>query len=489
MSTFSAPETGQKRVHLEVLTHDDATEIFVIDAQLNLAARGVGRLETDLEPGIYKVKARAGLEAREDYVILHEGDPAEVKDFGIIQFPSPAPIVGTAKTHEYQMSAAAAESRRVHVTAGQGSFVFVFARDWTSADQSQAPAQTPLHPARGLSLRDAQDNVVVDFGTQSASSLAADPWSACNVQVNPGLYRLSLDLPSGARLEQTIVASPGWQTQVFALQHSYRTGPDDRGADLPSASIFLSRGGFDPDGHDMRLVEMARLGLINERKVVPKEVLELVGQKYDDPMLGIYGAHLLLLDPQPDLGLLSTVVQNLRRLVRVHPDVEAIALKLASAASSFVFAMPPMLRRSWSLVLDATVQKPDLVPLVSPAARVASRLWGPGPWLLWMNPPEGDSGGAAGASPGARPELDEIKEILQAQLSQLKASPQGDMPSYGVEIVWSMFSGSGGGLEMAQSLQPALDDDEVKQLVQSLGIPRGNVQRLLDELAGKTGSQ
>ena len=45
-----------------------------------------------------------------------------------------------------------------------------------------------------------------------------------------------------------------------------------------------------------------------------------------------------------------------------------------------------MLRRSWWRVVDATIDKPGLVPISSVAATCANRIWGEEPWLQWMMP-------------------------------------------------------------------------------------------------------
>jgi hypothetical protein len=117
---------------------------------------------------------------------------------------------------------------------------------------------------------------------------------------------------------------------------------------------------------------------------------QLLPEKFDNPMLGILGAHLLLLRSNPDLGLLDEVVRNLRILLPGHPDVEALALRLPAAqltaATAFEFASPPMLFKSWSLVVASSVARAEIVPTGSLAARAAELLWGSGAWLVWRKP-------------------------------------------------------------------------------------------------------
>lgn len=481
------------QVRLEVRTQDDAAEIYVIDAHFHLAARGLGRSQTfSLDPGVYTVKVRAGSVTREEDVILGKGDKEMLKEFSALQFVSPAPLEATAKTHEYHMAAASIESRNVHVQAGQGSWIFVFARDWTAPGQPHVSPPDPRHPATGLTLRDARGNPVADFATQSKSDLSQDPWAACNVQLNPGLYRLGLKLPSGATLEQTVVAAAGWQTQIFLLQRAYGQGPDDRLADLPGASILLAGGsGFDPNRPDIRLVELARQGLANTRQVLPDNVVqEMLYGKFENPMLGIYGAHLLLLREKLEPMYLRTIVGNLRSLLGTHPDVEALALGLGPGESSYIFEVPPMLRRSWSLVLNASVKRPDLVPLDSLAAQVADRLWRGEPWLLWTAP-EVPVPAVRGLRTRRRqaPPGSDLEAALQAQL-QLLAPPQKPRTTRGVTQPFAPLSSDVAASSDVEATmpetvkatpKPQFDDDTVSKLVQVLGVPRAKVEELLEK--------
>lgn len=95
-------------------------------------------------------------------------------------------------------------------------------------------------------------------------------------------------------------------------------GPEssDWRADLGSAAVLLSRGrGFSAARPDFRQTELARLGLQNRRQIVSDEIRLMLRAKMENPMLGILGAHLLLLDPQPDEDLFQVVIQNSRSLL------------------------------------------------------------------------------------------------------------------------------------------------------------------------------
>ena len=151
---------------------------------------------------------------------------------------------------------------------------------------------------------------------------------------------------------------------------------------------------FDPDNPEARLCELARQALECERQVLSElAVEEILSGKFGDPMLALYGAHLLLRmtaskESSEKLSTtLSVIIRNLRKLLgREHPDVEALALRQEKEDSRYEFRVPPMLRQSWRLVVEATLRKPELVPIGSLASQVADHLLADEPWLVWSAP-------------------------------------------------------------------------------------------------------
>jgi hypothetical protein len=97
----------------------------------------------------------------------------------------------------------------------------------------------------------------------------------------------------------------------------------------------------------------------------------LLLEKYNDPVAGIIGCHLLLraLVTQPDTALQADydqAVANLRGLVGPHqPDVEALSLRCADATlrATRPFTVPPMFSHSWHLITEASYVRAELVPL------------------------------------------------------------------------------------------------------------------------------
>jgi hypothetical protein len=476
-----------KLVELRVNTQDPATEIFLLDGEFQLVTRGIGRLETQQPPGIYKLKVRAGVQAKEQMLVLKD-KPVKIS-VPFLRFPSAVPLQETAKTHEYHMAAAVNESQKIHVSVGHGSSLFVFARDWTPPDR--LPESTGHNPAEGLVLRTFDDVLLANFAAQSKVDLANDPFAACRVELDPGAYRLSVTLSSGETFEKTVVASSGWQTQVFLLQRCERreqSGPGHKSPDLARGAVLLSRTlRFEPNDQQDRLAELARQGLVHERHILSNEVRDLLRYKFDNPMLGIFGAHLVLMESNPDFELVGIIVENLRKMIgESHPDVEALALACGKS-TQYVFRVPPMLQRSWRIVIKSTVTQPSLVPRDSFVSRIIDRFTSQEPWLIWKTP---DSIQASDES-----ESSDLEEALSRFL-QPSTHPSGRLRvlANSVDQKVQQFGDISSIIEserekgLSASLNDLLDQSHREDLVQNLGIPWNQVDDLIQKnLRGRKG--
>lgn len=431
------------KVRLIADGQEPGTEIFVIDGKFNLVTKGIGMVEIALPPGLFKVKFKRGSVISEVDADLFPGFESVSVSAPIMEFSSPVPLRGTDTGHEYHQAAAEALSTQIQVRIAEGSQLFVFIRDVDNAGQG--------NPATGLSLHDTRGRKLVDLALEAKRAYEQDTtmasWAGCNIELNPGQYRIRLNTSNDETLEQVIVLSGGWQTQVFLVRNWYGVRQDKEQAqgiqpkkqwpELSKSSILMAPigDGFRPSDGNLRLTELARQGLTSGRAVVKENDLEeMLRQKSLNPMLGIFGAHLLLpaiipikdqdimpfnsavqkrkrranqvlqqvarvtqdgiIDPAAQgklKSLLHTVVENLRHLLGDHPDVRALDLQLNQPFQEDfepgIFETPPMLRRSWEIVIEASVLNPDLVPAGSLADRIANRLWGSGPWVVWRTPP------------------------------------------------------------------------------------------------------
>jgi hypothetical protein len=378
------------RVRLAV-TADPGTEISLIDHAFQVCGHGIGTLDTELVPGLYKLRYQTGLTIRETYQAVEpDGEMVRVSAPSAV-YSSAAPLPGTADNNPYHQ-AAGELSRKVHATLGGGSQVFVFAR--ARGGLAGFARITGRNPAAGLSLHNRDGARLVNLSKVAKRAGATGRWAGCTVAVPPGEYRLRQRLrPAEAQqyhLEQTIVASRGWQTQIFLTQSPSELAEDGQPGGLAPAhtSVLQARidHGFDAQPDAARLADLARIGLTNGRAIIPlSELPGMLSGESANPMLGIYTAHALLRTDGFDKTQLGEIVSILRSLLEEHPDVEALAHELGMPTRGNVFDCPPMLASSWSLILAASARQPGLVQPGSLTERVSSHLWGAGPWLLWLS--------------------------------------------------------------------------------------------------------
>ena len=150
-----------------------------------------------------------------------------------------------------------------------------------------------------------------------------------------------------------------------------------------------------------------------------------------------------------------------------------------------------MLRRSWDIVVNTSIKRPGIVPLGSFASSIADRLWGNDLWLTWMNPAGAPLAGASGGVLGLEePELEEqeVGEFEAAVTSHLQQIGYlRTLPATAADTGPAVLSPDDSIDTSVRDIRPPLDDEGVSRLVQILGIPRSNVENLVDKVDQKWG--
>lgn len=507
------------QVKLTVQAEEAGTEIFLLDDQSRVIQREIGNLETSQPPGVYKIKIRAGYAKYEEILFL-EAEPV-TKSYHALPFFSPIPLDGTAARIESHARAAERFTQEATpVVIGEGSGLFVFARDFPcNGDENQTPVVE--NPAQGLSIKNINGETLVNLQERSEVSHGTEPWAGCLIQLDPGSYVISLKAPDGEVSEQIVYAANAWHTQVFVTQRSHEKKIETasgeweetlfRLPDLSGAAVLVTRNKyFRADDPYARLAELARLNLSIRRQVLAGKLRDMLDHKFEQPMLGVYAAHLLLLEKELDTPLFEVVIGNLRNLLGdSHPDVEALSLATNESGTSHVFTTPPMLRASWMLVVRASAQRPDLVPIGSLSAQVADCVLGNEPWLTWL--PPGQSKRSLSIPAGSESDPNALPSDLVAALEALVIPYQSKLVSMPALIgdiltqqypIYSKLIGAtqevlakvvhwvnteyGNSLEhsaQTRSSQLQFTDEQIKTLVEHLGIPRYNLEQLLNQNA------
>lgn len=426
------PENQQEPLYLVAQAPDPATQIWIYDGRLRLQAEGVGRLKIEAVPGMYKVRFQTGTAAREFYKAVRPGTKvtqveAELRD---LKFAAAAPLAETAASHEYHGMHARRISGETPLQKGRGSCLMIFARDYKPKElATEAAPPWWDYPAAGLSLHDAQGKLLADLETESEHSSndndEPDRWSAYHVELTPGSYRLRVRGGKHGVAEQCVSLCQGWQTQVFLLRQDEPSGNEPAGnellgdgpapkeiprrVNLATASVFMAReiDTFDQHSPVVRLTELARQALAAQHPLISDGIVraavqdyslktedykrdsasysvikEMLDSKFANPMLGIYGAYLLLMQPKPDFALLRIVARNLKKLAGDHPDVQILHNRIFGGNLPPQSA-PPMLRASWQRLIQISAEQPETIPANSLAARIAPLVLSSGAWLNW----------------------------------------------------------------------------------------------------------
>ncbi len=476
-------------VSFKVTARDPTAEIFLIDGNFALVDRGVGAKTFAVAPGIYKIKQRAANVTDEALYAIRPG----MKDIDLppVRFASPIPLNETAKSHEFHQAAVSDAASRLDDGQGKPGGIVLVARNWTAADSANFDPNI-YDPSRGLRLRDFAGNVVVDFEKDAKKNLGTEPCATFHTGIEPGAYRLTLDRPGGVRVEQTIIAAKGWDTQIFLLLDR----SNDPRADLVHGAITMVPCGtpFQSWSDDLRAEELTRLSLADGLTVLPPELRSRVLSPNATPMLALLGAHMLIREARnakeknakkiDNTGEVKTIVENLRQKLGDHPDVEAIAIRAGARNQNYVFSTPPMLRESWASLLRASVDDPSLIPSTSFCASIANRIWGDGPWTLWTDPDQATAPAALWHSsattllqnmsapvPEERKEANVVKRFFTKRSRRAfpkEPDSRRAMPSAKVDV--------------KQARELLKDANNRKEVVRTLGIPISSVDEWLNKL-------
>jgi hypothetical protein len=373
----SMAESSVAEFKLTVNAGSSLSEVFVIDGNFDLVARGQGVLETHLPAGEYLVKYRAGDRFKEDWIKLDQ-------DLAIADYAAPIP----------NTVAPIAES------AGWSTSESMFAEDLRRGHNLSIVVRDTegIPPAEAVRIRRVDRTTIAEMTDPAASGWDTGVQSSVRGMggtVPPGGYIVEVATRGLDPYAMPLWVAPGCSTQLFMERRALgMRGKRRRGPHLASASILIV-GNQVPWSDVKRLLELAEAAksvLSHDRALVPDtvEILQSLDQKFMCPMLGLLAAHLLRLkheelrskgDPSAVSirSLLQTVIQNLGNLMPGSPDVGALALAMG-LTSTADFSVPPMLAHSWAILVNPSSTS---IPAASYADRIRPAVCAARPWLIW----------------------------------------------------------------------------------------------------------
>jgi hypothetical protein len=355
-----------------VRTDSDDALITVFDPLNIKVASGHREVSCDLPAGLYLVRTELAGELRQKTVRHING--TDTRD----QVPiySAAPLANAHTSHEYYTEPSMRYSRdETAPPIGEGphtSRLLFFVR---CANQSSAKNQNLVD---GLTLIDSNEQRITAFesGTQQDPDYG---WLAFSAQATPGFYRLRLLGP--AEREVPIHLFANWEHQIF-LTFSGRLL-------FEGMRHFMSSpgSGFQPQDNIAKAVDTAFISL-QSGSALPRTTRNLLLHgKFENPMLGLVGAHVLLREKEMNQALINEVLRNLNALIPGSPDVAALeiiaAVKLQEPAPSRTIYHAPQFRFGFEAILRHSLEHPEIIPERGEIENVAADLLSDSPWTSW----------------------------------------------------------------------------------------------------------
>jgi hypothetical protein len=450
---------------IDVRASLDQAAVTVLDSSFREVAAGIGGVHENLPPGIYQLRFEAGPSVERLQITLEPG--ATFEDTVQIEFPTSAPIEGTSTSREPHQQASHAASDALN----EPGLVLVV--------RSLGGREPVAFGPTGLSLVDGNLRPLdalggrwqVDAGARVATF--ASP-------LEPGPYALRVDR-GALSADQALWVADGWQTIVFVP--NLPSGPSPEWA---SVHMLRTSEAWSPwEDESTRAnsaLELAVWGLREGKPSLPPEHLrDLLQAKHQNPMLGIVGAHSLLLETRFDTRTFDVAMRHLERLVPLHPDVRILrrlgeeALGEAPPTSvptdEDTFAWPPILTRGYDGLLRLDARRPGSIRDGSPAELAAAHLRRHGIWTSW-EPLEPPKPAAEAGGPDA---------AVAVSIGRDPPTSTGDDPA--VERV-STYLEEVAHLRKAPSVDAVLPSLQLDQISLATNLPTATVDRAIAQLFG-----
>jgi hypothetical protein len=337
-----------------------------------------GTITVELPRGLYLVRGALGGDTQEQVVRMS----------GAMTIDAPTPVRATSaayqgveSSHEYYSYPAADFSQKPTTDAltkdhlaDSWLYLFVRARDKDSYTASgggleQAAAQWHLETPQGNAIPLA-----------AHSTIHSDGWLAFSASAPAGEYRLH-DLGNEPRTT-SVALYPRWQTQLF-LTFDRRV----LHGTLHASFARLDRG-FLPHDDWARAVDLGLSVLAGGGGTLPSDARRiLLGDKFENPMLGLIAVWVALRDYESSRELSGGVLANLDSLLPDSPDVAVLRMAHARRYGHPIPLRPirrtPMLRVAVSELIRVAAEHPEILPDDSLIDDVSPRLYTDSAFTSW----------------------------------------------------------------------------------------------------------
>lgn len=382
--------------------------VLVIDAEGHIVARcadGQSRIEVDLPRGLYTVRStRSGAFAETD---LRLDNPKTVEATMPPMF-SASTIPGGVTTHEYH-TYPAWEASQIPTGPEQAwngaadAGLLLFTRAPKKMLRYDLSPQGPVYVGEDqfvkLSLRTLDGRTLSRFEADAKHNINGAGSSAYSAKLSHGL--LILEDQGEFPRQIPVPLMRGWQTQLFVM-HDRRLLWEDLRLAMVTEDALASRkyrNPFDESAEDVRAAQDMDAGLLalqnDAPSVAPQLIDAFLGSKFQNPILGLLGAYLMLMherrkardsDYRVDIEHIRIVLDNLHALLFESADVVALRLLAEPWLGKPTLAPVtriPMFRYGAEVLLKEAASDLSLVPEGSLLDLVSDRLYGDTVWTTW----------------------------------------------------------------------------------------------------------
>ncbi len=373
---------------------DKFAEVAVVDSRYKVRLRGIGTLQGLLPKGLYMARARSGDTTRQQPIRVVDTDvTVTFPEFGSLR--SSAPLYPERGFETNFVSTGSASL----VTPNANSSILLALRHVPiHGEESTTTDFVQVQSALGFELCTVEGKPIHDFSSTPLSPTASGHWVAA-LQIASGWYSLAIPTDRETRVLLPIYIGQRFSPSVFIELLSRRSGNPRMDLDRILVSYDDREADIFRDQDRMRAIELARRSLVRGRNMLTPALMQvLINQKFADPMLGLFIAHLMLASPDADQAMFEEVVRNTGDIMQYpeHPDLVIVRAmgrmrglwkQATLPGDKEPLVAPPLLRASWDGLLHLKERGSEVVAAGSLLRTVASSLLRSSVWVLWRAMP------------------------------------------------------------------------------------------------------
>ncbi len=487
----SSKKSESQFVHLKSIS--GPIEIRLLNKNLRTVDIGYGELKQKVEPGIYLIKLDSGTDTEDRFITIEPDKGYQDLELSI-PIRSAAPLSGIIPIDNPQMAALSRLSLEPTISYGSGGRLMVFVRNHEEYLKNRIDLSN-------LSIRDEKMNPVCHLA-KNAKKNQSEGWTCLSANVDPGGYMLNWKdkrhfiwasvQKSGNIVDQSIWIQSGWITAIFLATNPRKNGiPRMTGMTIHMRpmSVGFEAQAEEKEMHINQAQEVALTGLRSGDARIPIGLQNLLlEEKFRNPMLGIIGAHALLLEYNPKWSVFDQVVRNLDKIIPNHPDIIALRLmgKLRRDIKSQTYTQavnwPPMMYEAYRGLINRDWDERGLVEAGSMADIASSRLLPQGPWTVWASIDEAIAREKKHISKTV-PYFRNMKKILsvietEQQYTRGIPEPSGEkeeIPVYADPAVDRVIES----LQQLKDSKTCFSPEHAVQQLKNIGLPVAAVERVL----------